>query len=106
VIEFGSNAEGDPVLSAMRSLPALLQSRRRPAVNDGYVHAEVVIGPWKRLVFGQPRYTSGAVDKNAYVFCVLEQFHRTSGAVTSTPRPPAAGVTRGRSCWRGRRGRG
>jgi len=36
----------------------------------------VVSGVWQRLVFGYPARTDGLVDRNAYVFCVLEQFHR------------------------------
>jgi TnpA family transposase len=76
VIEFGANAEGGPVLAALRSLPALLASRTKPTVDDACVHGEVVTGPWRRLVFGHPRFADGAIDKNAYVFCVLEQFHR------------------------------
>ena len=76
VIEFGANAEGGPVLAALRSLPALLASRTKPTVEDVYVHGGVVTGPWRRLVFGHPRAAGGAVDKHAYVFCVLEQFHR------------------------------
>jgi hypothetical protein len=68
--------EGGPVLAALRSLPALLASRTKPTVDDACVHGEVVIGPWRRLVFGHPRFADGTVDKNAYVFCVLEQFHR------------------------------
>jgi TnpA family transposase len=76
VIEFGANTEGGPVLTALRSLPALLTSRTKPTVDDIHVHGEVVTGPWRRLVFGHPRSAGGTFDKNAYVFCVLEQFHR------------------------------
>lgn len=41
-----------------------------------FVDAEVVTGVWKRLVFGHPARKDGLADRNAYVFCVLEQFHR------------------------------
>src|SRR5664279_2119907 len=58
VIESGANVEGDAVLAAM-----LIDSAVLPAA-------------WKRLVFGHPARTDGLVDRNAYVFCVLVQFHR------------------------------
>ncbi len=33
-------------------------------------------GSWRRLVYGHPAPADGTIDKNAYVFCVLTQFHR------------------------------
>lgn len=74
VIEFGSNADGAEALAAMRDLPALLVRRRRLAVAD--TRLGLVTGWWKRLVFGSPPHPGGMVDKNAYVFCVLTEFHR------------------------------
>ncbi|MGH3190136.1 MAG: Tn3 family transposase, partial [Streptosporangiaceae bacterium] len=80
VIEFGANAEGQAVLSAMRALPDLLacRSRKQPAslVPGKLIDATVVPGPWKRLVFGHPGRADGMVDRNAYTLCVLEQFYR------------------------------
>ena len=73
-IEFGATAEAAPVLAAMRRMPALLTSRRKPTVAD--IDETLVQGSWKRLVFGSPPAPDGAIDKNAYVFCVLTQFHR------------------------------
>jgi len=37
---------------------------------------QVVPGPWKRLVFGHPARPDGTADRDAYTFCVLEQFWR------------------------------
>ncbi len=74
VIEFGSTAEAAPVLAAMQRMPALLRSRRTPTVDD--IDEELVQGSWKRLVIGSPPRPGGAIDKNAYVFCVLTQYHR------------------------------
>lgn len=71
-IEFGANAEAAPVLAAMQLVAALLRGRRKLTVED--VDETLVSGSWKRLVFGSP--PDGTVDKNAYVFCVLTQFHR------------------------------
>ena len=74
VIEFAASAEAAPVLAAMRRMPALLGSRRKLTTAD--IDETLVNGSWKRLVFGSPPAPDGAIDKNAYVFCVLTQFHR------------------------------
>ncbi len=75
-ISFGANAEAAPVLQAMQTVPRLLDGRRtrRPTVTD--IDPALVTGSWKRLVYGAPRRPGGVIDKNAYVFCVLTQFHR------------------------------
>jgi len=57
----------------MQRMPELLRCRKlRSADVDG----SLIGGSWKRLVFAAPGLPDGAVDKNAYVFCVLTQFHR------------------------------
>lgn len=79
VISFGANAEGAAVLGAMRALPDVLAYRSRlpaPLIPGRLVVADVVNGPWKRLVFGRPEYADGAVNRHAYAFCVLERFWR------------------------------
>jgi hypothetical protein len=80
VITFGANAEGQRVLAAMRSVPAALAYRSHhhsvTLLPRRLVDPSVVRGVWKRLVFGHPGRADGLVDRNAYVFCVLEQFHR------------------------------
>ncbi|MER7131959.1 Tn3 family transposase [Streptosporangium saharense] len=76
---FGANAEGAPVLAAMRQLPEVLAYRSRlpaPLIPARLIEATVVNGPWKRLVFGRPVHEGGAVNRHAYTFCLLEQFHR------------------------------
>jgi hypothetical protein len=87
VIEFGATAEAAPVLAAMKRMPALLASRRKPTVAD--IDETLVHGSWKRLVFGSPPPVDGAIDRSSYVFCVLTQFHLT-GAPKSGP--PDVGV--------------
>ena len=104
VISFGANAEGAAVLGAMRALPGVLAYRSRqqaPLIPGSVVHAEVVNGPWRRLVFGHPAYADGAVNRHAYTFCVLEQFWRHlkrreiyAGASTKW-RNPQAGLLEG-----------
>jgi TnpA family transposase len=71
-IELGSNTEAGPVLREMRRMPELLHPRRRLTAGD--IDDRLVRGSWRRLVYGQP--ADGTVDRNAYVFCVLTQFHR------------------------------
>jgi hypothetical protein len=73
VIQFGANAEGAAVLAEMRRMPQLLAARKLKAAD---IDGTRVHGSWRRLVYGQPAPADGAVDKNAYAFCVLTQFHR------------------------------
>jgi len=73
VIEFGAAPEGAPVLDEMRRLPALLGRRRLKA---GDINERLVHGSWRRLVYRHPAPTDDTVDRNAYAFCVLTQFHR------------------------------
>jgi TnpA family transposase len=80
VIEFDANPEGERVLTAMKALPAALAHRPRnhsaSLLPVRLIDPGVVTGVWRRLVFGQPARKDGLADRNAYVFCVLEQFHR------------------------------
>ncbi|WP_204036608.1 Tn3 family transposase [Micromonospora qiuiae] len=80
VIEFGAAADARRVLEAMRRLPELLDARPSNRVPTGFLDARAVDvdlvpkGWWQRLVFAKDR-PEGTVDRNAYVFCVLELFH-------------------------------
>src|SRR5450755_3399272 len=80
-ITFAATADAAGVLSALRDLPRLLDARATKAVPVGYLDARQVAvdvvpaGWWRRLVF-KPDRPEGTVDRAAYVFCVLEQFHR------------------------------
>jgi hypothetical protein len=75
-IEFGANAQGAPVLAAMTALGEQLATDTRWTTRNPRIHPRVVTGPWKHLVFGHPARPGGAVDRGAYIFCVLEQFCR------------------------------
>jgi hypothetical protein len=66
--------EGEPVLGEMRRMPWLLDHRRKLKAQD--IDDSLVRGSWRRLVYGQHATADGTVDRNAYVFCVLTQFHR------------------------------
>ena len=77
VITFGANTEGQ---TALCGLPAALAYRGHhhsvTLLPRRLIDVSVVRGVWKRLVFGHPERGDGLVDRNAYVFCVLEAFHR------------------------------
>lgn len=73
----GAAPAGRRVLAAVRRLPSL--SRRR--VKDRpllprEVDAELVPAMWKRAVCSNAKLPQGAVDRDVYVGCVLEQLHR------------------------------
>ena len=83
-IEFGAAGGALPILNALLSLPDLMLIRPTKRVPAGYlsvdkVDIEVVPnGWWRSLVFPDDR-PDGTIDKAAYVFCVLEQFHQRLG---------------------------
>ena len=66
---------------AASDLPVLLDARATKRVPAGYLDAALVAlhvvpaGWWRRLVMA-PERPAGTVDRAAYVFCVLEQFHQ------------------------------
>jgi len=80
VISFGATAEAVRVVNAMRDLPALIDAGDTVRVPKGWLDARKVDiglvprGWWNQLVFPKDR-PEGCVDRNAYVFCVLELFH-------------------------------
>ena len=90
------------MLAAM-ALPAGGCWTGAPKITAGVIDQALLSGSWKRLVLGRP--SQGGSDRNAYVFCVLEQFHRhlkrreIYAEASTRWRDPR------RSCWRARRGR-
>jgi len=75
-ITFGATVEAATVLAAMTALGEQLASEARWSTKNPRIHPQVVTGPWRHLVFGHPARADGSVDRGAYTFCVLEQFHR------------------------------
>ena len=79
VIAFGATAEGEPALAAMRRLPEALAFRsgklKAGEIPARMVDEGLVTSEWRRLVF-RPGASEKAADRAAYVFCVLEKFHR------------------------------
>jgi hypothetical protein len=79
-IEFGATTDAEVVLSALKELPGLLEAGPTKRVPAGYLDArkvaiDVVTPGWRDLVF-RPGRPEGTVDRVAYVFCVLDQFHQ------------------------------
>jgi TnpA family transposase len=79
-IEFGATTDAALVLDAVTALPALLEVGPTKRIPAGFLDArkvaiEVVTPGWRELVLrrGRPPET---VDRVAYVFCVLDQFHQ------------------------------
>ncbi|NKY60933.1 Tn3 family transposase [Nocardia flavorosea] len=78
-LAFGATPEGAPVLAAMRTLAELITEKPgKPGarwLDARRVDHDLIGGAWSRLVYvaGRPAET---VDRAAYTFCVLEQFHR------------------------------
>ncbi|MFC7884762.1 Tn3 family transposase [Streptomyces sp. NPDC057376] len=68
---------GKRVREAVRRLPAL--ARRKVKVKPllpREIDARLVPAAWKRAVYSNPELPEGAVDRDAYVVCVLEQLYR------------------------------
>ena len=80
VVGFTATADAHKILAAMQELSTLLDLRETVNVPKGYLDARKVDlsvvprGWWQKLVFPTDR-PKETVDRNAYVFCVLEQFH-------------------------------
>jgi TnpA family transposase len=73
----GAAQGGKRILKAVRRLPALSRRRvkERPLL-PREVDANLVPAMWRRAVFSNAKLPQGAVDRDAYVVCVLEQLHR------------------------------
>ncbi|MER6639634.1 Tn3 family transposase [Streptomyces microflavus] len=68
---------GKRVLAGVRGLPAL--ARRKVGVKPllpREVDDKLVPLAWRKAVYANPDLPQGAVDRDAYVVCVLEQLHR------------------------------
>lgn len=68
---------GARVLAGVRGLPAL--ARRKVGVKPllpREVDDKLVPLAWRKAVYANPDLPQGAVDRDAYVVCVLEQLHR------------------------------
>ena len=76
----GAASGGKRVLEAVKRLPAL--ARRKVKVKPllpREIDVKLVPAAWKRAVYSNPELPEGAVDRDAYVVCVLEQLFRALG---------------------------
>jgi hypothetical protein len=90
---------GERVLAAVRGLPELARRRvTQKPLTAAEIDAELVTPAWARAVYANAGLPAGAVDRDAYVVCVLEGLHRARGGATCTPGPRIAGLTRGACC--------
>jgi hypothetical protein len=70
-------AGGAKVLAAVQTLPALAARKVKiKPLLAADIDAVLVPPTWKRAVYHHPGLPPGAVDRDAYVVCVLEQLHR------------------------------
>lgn len=72
-----ADSGGKRVLAGVRALPAL--ARRKVSVKPllpREVDDKLVPPAWRKAVYANPDLPQGAVDRDAYVVCVLEQLHR------------------------------
>ena len=68
---------GAAVLAAVRTLPGLAARRvRTKPLLPGEIDAALVPPMWNRAVYANPEIPEGAVDRDAYVLCVLEQLYK------------------------------
>ncbi len=79
---------GERVLAAVRALPELARRRvtQKPLTGEE-IDSELVTPAWKRAVYASTELPAGAVDRDAYVVCVLEALHRALGRRDVYPRP-------------------
>jgi len=70
-------AGGVVVLAAVRRLPDLAARKvSLKPLQSSDIDSTVVPAMWRRAVFANPALPSGAVDRDAYVVCVLEQLFK------------------------------
>ena len=79
---------GGRVLAAVRALPELARRRvtQKPLTGEE-IDSELVTPAWKRAVYASTELPAGAVDRDAYVVCVLEALHRALGRRDVYARP-------------------
>ncbi|MDX3613140.1 hypothetical protein OG858_03140 [Streptomyces europaeiscabiei] len=102
----GAAPAGRRILKAVRRLPAF--SRRRfkdQPLLPREVDAELVPAMWKRAVFSNTKLPQGAVDRDAYVVCTLEQRHRALNRRDAFAAPRTGGPTHAPGRWTARGGR-
>jgi TnpA family transposase len=68
---------GAVVLAAVKTLPELAGRKvSLKPLRPGEIDDRLVPAMWQRAVHANPQLPAGAVDRDAYVLCVLEQLHK------------------------------
>ena len=84
----GAASGGRRVLEAVKRLPALARRKvKAKPLLPREIDQKLVPPAWKKAVFSNPDLPQGAVDRDAYVVCVLEQLYKALGRrdVFATP---------------------
>lgn len=73
----GAASGGKRILEAVKRLPALARRKvKAKPLLPREIDAKLVTAAWKKAVYSNPELPEGAVDRDAYVVCVLEQLFR------------------------------
>ncbi|MFB6717087.1 MULTISPECIES: Tn3 family transposase [unclassified Streptomyces] len=76
----GAASGGRRVLEAVKRLPALARRKvKAKPLLPREIDQKLVPPAWKKAVFSNPDLPVGAVDRDAYAVCVLEQLHKALG---------------------------
>ncbi len=76
----GAASGGKRVLEAVKRLPALARRKvKAKPLLPREIDQKLVPPAWKKAVFSNPDLPVGAVDRDAYAVCVLEQLHKALG---------------------------
>ena len=77
VLPLAATADATPLLNEVRRLEGLARRRtgHRP-LDPTEIDTSLIPGAWHRAIFANRALPVGAVDRDAYVLCVLEQLHR------------------------------
>lgn len=74
VLPLDATATGAPLLHEVRRLPELLRRRvAQKPLQAGEIAVVLVPVMWRPAVFNNQRLPAGAVDRDAYVLCLLDQ---------------------------------
>lgn len=73
----GAASGGKRILEAVKRLPALARRKvKAKPLLPREIDAKLVPAAWKKAVYSNPDLPEGAVDRDAYAVCVLEQLFR------------------------------
>jgi hypothetical protein len=73
----GAASGGKRILEAVKRLPALARRKvKAKPLLPREIDAKLVPTAWKKAVYSNPDLPEGAVDRDAYAVCVLEQLFR------------------------------